>query len=260
MLVILRFVCCIASAFILAVNVKSDNIVEERVVLTDEQQEEFLSIARNRYYYEVYLIMLSTGIRVGEMTALSWDDVDFENKVIHIRHSMQTAYECGKKIMNMTTPKTANSVRAIPMFDGVEKAFLDWKKKQDESKKKVGKRWRLPDEFSNLIFTTSLGSPLTRYVLTGDINKILKIIEKEHFYVALSEHCDPVEFPKVHPHAFRHTFATRCFEKELKPLFIMKIMGHSNYETTMSYTHVLKKTSDEQVIMAGSFIQTEIVA
>lgn len=85
--------------------VKNDNLVSERVVMTDEQQMQFLNIAKHRYYNEVYQILLSTGMRIGELTALQWDDIDFENKEIHIRHSMQSAYLNGKKILNMTTPK-----------------------------------------------------------------------------------------------------------------------------------------------------------
>ena len=234
--------------------VKNDNLVSERVVMTDEQQMQFLNIAKHRYYNEVYQILLSTGMRIGELTALQWDDIDFENKEIHIRHSMQSAYLNGKKILNMTTPKTSNSIRDIPMFDGVEKLFVSWKEKQDKVKKELGRRWRLPKEFENLVFTSSLGSPLTRYVLSNDINKIVSILDKNEEYLAEQENRKPQKFPKIHPHSFRHTFATRCFEKNLKPVFIMSIMGHSNYETTLSYTHLLKKSNDQQVSLAGSFV------
>lgn len=129
-----------------------------------------------------------------------------------------------------------------------------WKEKQDKAKKELGRRWRLPKEFENLVFTSSLGSPLTRYVLSNDINKIVSILNKNEEYLAEQENRVPKKFPKLHPHSFRHTFATRCFEKNLKPVFIMSIMGHSNYETTLSYTHLLKKSNDQQVSLAGSFV------
>lgn len=106
----------------------------------------------------------------------------------------------------------------------------------------------------NLVFTSSLGSPLTRCVLSNDINNIVSILNKNEEYLAEQENRVPKKFPKLHPHSFRHTFATRCFEKNLKPVFIMSIMGHSNYETTLSYTHLLKKSNDQQVSLAGSFV------
>ena len=193
-------------------------------------------------------------MRIGELTGLQWDDIDFENKEIHIRHSMQTAYLNSKKILNMTTPKTSNSIRDIPMFDGVEKLFVSWKEKQDKANIELGRRWRLPKEFEYFVFTSSLGSPLTRYVLSNDINKIVSILNKNEEYLAEQENRKPQKFPKIHPHSFRHTFATLCFEKNLKPVFIMSIMGHSNYETTLSYTHLLKKSNDKQVSFAGSFL------
>lgn len=238
----------------ICVTVKDDDLVSQRVVMTAAQQKEFLDIAKNRYYSELYQIMLSTGIRVGEMTALKWSDIDIDNKVIHIRHSMQTAYIDGKKIMNMTKPKTDAGIRDIPMFDGVDALFQDWKAKQDSYRELRGERWRIPTEYSDLVFTTTLGSPVTRYVLSEDIKKIVNIIQKNELFMAIKENREPVEFPHIHPHAFRHTFATRCFEKELKPLFIMRIMGHEKYETTLSYTHVLDNSSDGQVKLAGSFV------
>lgn len=234
--------------------VKNDNLVSERVVMTDEQQMQFLNIAKHRYYSEVYQILLSTGMRIGELTGLQWDDIDFENKEIHIRHSMQSAYLNGKKILNMTTPKTSNSIRDIPMFDGVEQLFKDWKDKQDTYREMRGVRWRIPSEYPDLVFTTTFGSPVTRYVLTEDIKKILNIIAKNEAYMASIQDRKPVQFPHIHPHAFRHTFATRCFEKDLKPLFVMRVMGHENYETTISYTHLLDKSNETQVKLAGSFV------
>ena len=236
------------------VTVKDDNLVSQRVVMTVEQQETFLDVVKDRYYSELYQIMLSTGVRVGEMTGLCWQDVDFENKVIHISHSMQTAYFDGKKVMNLTTPKSVCGVRDIPMFDGVEQLFKDWKDKQDTYREMRGDRWRIPSEYPDLVFTTTFGSPVTRYVLTEDIKKILNIIDKNEAYMASIQDRKPVQFPHIHPHAFRHTFATRCFEKDLKPLFVMRVMGHENYETTISYTHLLDKSNETQVKLAGSFV------
>lgn len=227
----------------------------EPVVLTKEQQDLFLSMVRGRYYDEIYQILLSTGMRIGEVTALQWQDLDFKNKVINVKHSMQVAYDNGKKIMNMTTPKTVNAIRKIPMFDDVEELFYSVKQKQETCKKKMGSRWRLENKYKDLVFTTTLGSPVTRYVLSSDIKKVLAIIEKNEYYMAAKEHREVKEFPKLHPHAFRHTFATRCFEKGLEPLFIMKVMGHSNYETTLRYTHLLNVTNKKEVDKAGSFIK-----
>lgn len=48
----------------------------------------------------------------------------------------------------------------------------------------------------------------------------------------------PKQIERIYPHAFRHTFVTRCFEKGMTPRTVQEIMGHANYNTTVSYTHV----------------------
>ena len=64
----------------------------------------------------------------------------------------------------------------------------------------------------------------------------------------------PRNIEHIHPHAFRHTFATRCFEKGMDPVVIQSIMGHSDYATTLSYTHVLNQKRQEEAAKMGNFL------
>ena len=64
----------------------------------------------------------------------------------------------------------------------------------------------------------------------------------------------PKKFERVHPHALRHTFATRCFEKGMTPRTVQEIMGHSNYNTTVSYTHVLDDIKQKEAERLGDFL------
>lgn len=235
--------------------VKDDNIKpKERRVLTHYEQEVFLNEAKSSYYYEAYCLLLCTGMRIGEFSGLQWDDVDFQNKVININRSMQTAYLNGKKIEELTTPKTNNAYRQIPFFDETEQLLRRWKQKQDIYKKQLGDRWRADPKFGDLVFTSTVGSPITRYVIVHDIRKLVNNINMKEMYNAFREGREPVEFEGLYPHAFRHTFATRCFEKGLKPIFVQSIMGHANYETTVSYTHLLTDEVHKQVKNIGKFL------
>lgn len=236
------------------IKVVNANTQKERRVLTHEEQKMFLNEVRGTYYYEAYAILLSTGMRIGEFSGLQWDDIDFENKQIRINRSMQTAYFDGKKVEELTTPKTSNSYRTIPFFGDTEQLFISWKQKQDMYKKKLGSRWRARPELGDLVFTSTMGSPVTRYVIVHDINKIVQNINLKEIYTASREGRKPKEFKHLHPHAFRHTFATRCFEKGLDALFIQNIMGHANYSTTVSYTHVLDDIKLNNVKKAGNFL------
>lgn len=234
--------------------VKGANTQSERRVMTHKEQDIFLDEVRESYYYEAYAILLLTGMRIGEFSGLQWQDVDFVKKQIYIKRSMTTAYLDGKKIEELTTPKTSNSYRTIPFFGETEELFKNWKKKQDVVKEKMGDRWRGNPAHGDLVFTSTVGSPVTRYVIVHDINKVVQNINLKEIYKASSEGRLPKKFEHLHPHAFRHTFATRCFEKGLDPLFVQSIMGHSNYSTTVSYTHILDDIKSREVAKVGNFL------
>lgn len=238
----------------IGINIQHINTVQkEKRVLTHEEQKRFLDEVRGSYYYEAYALLLLTGMRIGEFAGLQWQDIDFKNKEINIHRSMSTTYIDGKKIEELTTPKTANSNRSIPFFADTEEYLKAWKKKQDTYKKKLGDRWRAKD-YGDLVFTSTTGSPVTRYVLSHDLQKVTNNINMKELYLASKEGREPIEFKNVHPHAFRHTFATRCFEKGMDPLFVQSIMGHSNYATTVSYTHVLDNIKQREAAKASNFL------
>lgn len=233
---------------------EGNEAAKERRVLNHWEQEAFLEEVTTSYYNEAYRILLVTGMRIGEFSGLQWDDVDFENKVVHINRSMMTAYCDGNKVMELTTPKTANSYRAIPFFEETEDLFKAWREKQSLYKKKLGSRWRTEEKFGDLVFTTTLGSPITRYNIVHDLARVEKNINLKEMNLAIREGREPRKFGHLHPHAFRHTFATRCFEKGIDPVVVQNIMGHANYDTTLGYTHVLENKTKEEVTKAGKFL------
>lgn len=237
------------------IKIQNANERRERRVMKQWEQDLFLKEVEGRYYHEAYKILLLTGMRIGEFSGLQWRDIDFENKVININRSMQTAYIDGRKVEELTTPKTSNSYRAIPFFGETEECLKRWKKKQDEYKKRLGDRWRARPELGDLVFTSTVGSPVTRYVIVHDINKVVQDINLKEISKAFREHREPVVFEHLHPHAFRHTFATRCFEKGLDPLFVQSIMGHASYSTTVSHTHILDDLRQREVEKVGNFLE-----
>ena len=101
-----------------------------------------------------------------------------------------------------------------------------------------------------------MGSPVTRYVLEHDMRQISKEINMTELYNAMREGRPVVEFENVYPHALRHTFATRCFEKGMSVETVQKIMGHSSINMTMSYTHVLDDVLKIEASKVGNFLDT----
>lgn len=226
-----------------SINIKrNEYIMNERTVFTKEQQKMILEEAEGTYYEEAYKILLLTGMRIGEFSGLQWGDIDWDKKCIHISRTMSTGYYDHRKIVEITPPKTYSSTRTIPFFGETEEVLKSWKDKQDAYKLKLGKNWRCNEEFGDLVFTSSQGSPATRYVMQHAM-KTLEMNMKLKYSNA----------PHVHPHAFRHTFATRCFEKGMSPLVVQKLMGHANYSTTVGYTHV-EDTVAGEVRKIGDFL------
>lgn len=213
--------------------------------LEEWEIELFSKVLENHYYREPFLIMMCTGMRIGEFAALCWEDVDFQNKCINIKHSLTTHYIDGKKLEKVITPKTINGFRKIPFFDGVEDLFISWQKKQATYKNNPS--WQPVTEFGNLVFTTTKGTPVNRYVAQHTLTKLTKEMRLCEMTKAFDENRMYREIKNIHPHALRHTFATLCFKQHLDPVFIQRIMGHADYATTLHYTHILKQTSEEEV-------------
>ena len=126
------------------------------------------------------------------------------------------------------------------------------RKRQD-----MGERWRQPEEFGNLVFLTSMGSPIGRYNIESDMRYVTRQINDMFRTEALYSGGIPKKFERVHPHALRHTFATRCFEKGMTPRTVQEIMGHANYNTTVSYTHVLDDIKSKEAEKVGEFLQNK---
>lgn len=117
---------------------------------------------------------------------------------------------------------------------------------QDKVKKSLGSRWRASEEdFNNLVFTTTMGSPATRYIVEKVINKVVGVINLQENILSVKENRSPVLMEPVHPHAIRRTFCTRCFEANMNPKAVQKLMGHATYNTTIDiYTEVMKDKMD----------------
>lgn len=234
------------------ITVPWENHQVERRFLTVDEQNTFLKKVETDccWYKEMFYIMFLTGMRVGEVGGLKWEDVDFKNKCIHINRSLSIQYEAGVKKMRLTTPKTHNSYRTIPFMGEAEEMFLSQKSKQDAAKKELGSRWR-DEGFENLVFTSSMGSPVIRHSAEKRINRVVDDINKEEIFQAIREKREPVLFEKVYPHAIRHTFCSRCFEKGMNPKYVQGLMGHQHYSTTIDiYTHV---TADKMQNEAEKF-------
>lgn len=239
------------------ITVPWENVTKERRFLSQEEQNRFLQQVENNWYKEMFYIMFLTGMRIGEVGGLKWEDVDFKNKCININRSLSCQYESGVKTVRLTVPKTHNSYRKIPFMGEAEEMFLSQKKKQEKIKKELGKRYRSDGEFSDLVFVTSMGSPVFRHHAEKEVKKVVKAINEQEAFDSVREQREPHYFEDLYPHAIRHTFCSRCFQLNMNPKVVQKLMGHQHYSTTIDiYTHVMQDDIDSEVCKLESAIVT----
>ena len=230
------------------VQVPWENKTVRRRFLTMEEQEKFLETAKDNWYKEMFYIMFHTGLRVGEVGGLKWSDVDFENKFIHVNQALSCNYHNGEKVQKLTTLKTQNSYRKLPFIGDMENMLRSQKEKQKRLKKDLQERYRSKGELEDVVFCTTMGSPISRYIAEKEINKVVDAINYEESIKAVMENRKPNEFEKVYPHAFRHTFCSRCFERNITPKIVQQLMGHAHYSTTIDiYTHVSESMMGEEL-------------
>ena len=215
---------------------------EIRDALSDEQVQlllDFLKIEGT--WQNVYLpligILLGTGMRYGECVGLTWRDVDLEKKVIHISHTLN--YRCKDSAEHkyfITTPKTVNAVRKIPLNDDLVELFKVQKRYQKNMK--IRQDIEI-DGMSGFIFTSKLGWPLTHEGTCSSLKRIVTSANEWEKERAKEQKRNPIILPKLTPHIFRHTFATALVLKGVSHEITKVVMGHSSIRTTLDiYTHI----------------------
>lgn len=191
----------------------------------------------NARWYLITAVLLGTGMRVGEATGLRWCDIDFEEGMIDVNHTL-VYYSNGnyrwKYAINDT--KTPASKRLIPMTETVRNAFLIEKEMQEQ----LGVVCDTSiDGHTDFGFFNRFGGLDTQ----GTLNKVYKrIIRDCNDAEFLKSEEPPVLLPNFSSHNLRHTFATRLCESGMNIKLIQDILGHSDISTTMNiYTYVTQE-------------------
>ncbi len=206
-----------------------------RHALTLEQQRAWMDyIANHPVYYHwwpMFTVLLGTGCRIGEALGLRWQDLDFENRIISINHSLVYYPVDGsrKSELRVSLPKTDAGIRTIPMLDIVKDAFEMIREEQEEA----GFNETEIDGMTGFVFNNRFGSVPNPQTVNRTIKRIISSYNSEEVVNAKKERREPVIIPDFSCHHLRHTFCTRLCENESNLKIIQSIMGHRNIETTM---------------------------
>lgn len=210
------------------VKVGKDTTPRKVHALTRREQRLLLEYSKERHYYNAYVFQLCTGVRPGELFALSDEDIDFGAKTISIKHTLlYQKGQDGKYTYEFHNPKTATSQRIIPMSSQCEEILKEQLKVREQLRTRYPQNNEL---FNRLIFTSSTNTPLNTSAYNSSLKKVISSIRKDGF-----------EIKDLTGHGLRHTFATRCFESGINPKTIQTYMGHSSLQMTMDiYTELFK--------------------
>lgn len=216
------------------------HVKNEPRVLTPEEQAIFFECSKGTFYDNLFVVAVSTGLRPGELCALTIEDIDFTNGLIHVDKTLvyQKFEGDEKKTYHVDPPKTKSSKRDVPMN---QQCRLALKKQMMQRNVIMAKKSAKPVEgLENLLFTTQYGTPLNGVTFGAAVKAIIDSINMTR---------DELEqFELFSPHCFRHSFATRCFEAGIKPKTVQGYLGHATLQMTMDlYTHVLKEHSMEEM-------------
>ena len=190
----------------------TDRERQELEVLSIANQKKIMRFVEENFTFRNLgiFICLSTGVRIGEVCALTWEDIDTENGIIHIRKTIQRIYirENGVRHTELMidTPKTATSIRDIPMTKDLLSVLKPLRKVVNDS----------------FFVLTNDSMPTEPRTYRNYYKKLLVKLDIQ-----------PIKF-----HGLRHSFATRCIESHCDYKTVSVILGHSNISTTLNlYVH-----------------------
>lgn len=215
---------------------------EKRKALTIQEQNIFLEFLKNhsmyRHWYPIFALMVGTGLRVGEATGLTWNDIDFENNIINVSHTLvYFNHSKGGCYFGVNTPKTRAGERTVPMIESVKEAILQEKEYQESCGIKCNVRI---DGFTDFIFVNRFGNTQHQGTLNKALRRIIRDCNQEILDKAKTN-TEIVLLPRFSCHTLRHTFTTRLCESGINIKVIQSVLGHADISTTLDiYADVTK--------------------
>ena len=222
---------------------------KEKVILSSEQQERLLlyiqNDKKNYIYYPLFVFMLETACRIGEIRGLTWDNIDLKNRTISIIQQIQTIKDNDKCKAICITPKSDTSTRIIPITNECYKAL----KKQKEVQFSLGIRHDIKSAgVKNFVFTIKNGKPITSNQFCYIIKNIIEKYNITETIQAKEEKRKPIIIPYISAYNLRHTACTRLAEKGIDIKVLQVFMGHSSIKMTMDiYNHANKDRIMEEM-------------
>jgi integrase len=212
------------------------------VVLTGPQIGRFLTFAANDVYSPLWLLLIQTGMRRGEVLALRWQDVDLAKRQVRVRQCIE---EMNGKV-HFTTPKTPAALRTITLFPESVDALRTHRDRQTFQRQAAGDGWRDCD----LVFASETGGPLTP---SNALRNLYLIVKKANE----NAQSDDERLPRFHIHDLRHTHATHLLMDRWDVARVARRLGHANPAITLKlYAHAITDVQGDDLETPAAFAFT----
>lgn len=212
------------------------NDSERRLALTEEQLDSWMNYIRTdktySKYYDEFVVLLETGMRVSEFCGLTKKDLDFENRRINVDH--QLVRERGGRYYVEET-KTASGCRFIPMTDATCQSLKNILAHRPKVRKEP-----MVDGYGGFIMLDKNGNPKVALHIENEMRWAMKKYKKLH---------PDKPLPYITPHVFRHTFCTNYANAGMDIKNLQYLMGHSDAGVTLNvYTHASYSHAASQMV------------
>lgn len=204
---------------------------KRKEILSKEQEEDFLNFVKEteklKWYYDIFVLMLETGLRIGETVGLTLNDIDLKNRKLTVDHQLRVTLCCDSgKSLRVDTLKTENGKRDIYISDRAYESIL----RLIERRNKETPVEIIIDGYSKFLLKSSKQSKIvTHKMIEYHLAKSVKMYNESH----------KKKIPHITPHSLRHTFCTRMIENGIDIKSLQYIMGHTDVKMTLDiYTHM----------------------
>jgi integrase len=185
--------------------------------LSTEQARTLLRAARGQRLEALYVLALTTGMRLGELLALRWQDLDLDDERLQVQHTLSRT----PQRLQLTEPKSACARRRIALSGSTVAVLRHHRSQQATERLRLGAAW----EGQDLVFANTIGKPLDRgAVLSRWFRPLLAT----------------AGLPRIRFHDLRHTAATLLLTQGVHVKVVSEMLGHSSIGLTLdTYSHVL---------------------
>jgi len=214
---------------------------KEMKVLSIEELEQFFVAAKDSPYIVAFWLILSTGLRKGELLGLCWQDINFDEKKLNVRRQLVRSKKSG---LVLKDTKTEKSKRMIVLNQEAITMLKSHKKQQNEIKLRLGCYDEKENKYGyhdiNLVFCSQNGKPLDPKNFIRHFKNLLK----------------KAGLPKdIRVHDCRHTYATLSLEAGIPLKTVSEVLGHSTITITADvYSHVTDKMKIDAAEKMGNLL------